>query len=255
MTDHESQFDTQLDAYVDGVMAPQERADFERRLETDESLRREVERQQDIDDSLRRMFAPPGVQRAAVMLNDDAAPSTAATRSTSTRRSIPWLRKLAVAASIGAGIVGSWLIWDVLGPQGRGGYGPWRDFETVYAQAVTNGMEPDWICETEQEFADSFRNRYGQAAVIPFDLPDGMEAIGLAYCNSISRRTICLYAQVNDQPVIVFADRVETDGGQSVDSESGLNLFHRRLGRLTLYEITPLPAPVLLDLFYDPDVE
>ena len=125
----------------------------------------------------------------------------------------------------------------------------------VYADSVANDMEPEWTCDTESEFADSIRSHFGQAAVIPFELPEGVAALGLAYCNSISRRTVYLLAEVNDEPVVVFIDRVEADPGQMVDETSGLNLFNRRLGLLVLYELSPLEKPALLQLFYDPDTD
>ncbi len=255
MTEGQGQPDTRLDAYLDGVMTSDQCAEFEREIESDDDLRMQIKIQKEIDQAFRRLFQPPSAKEVPVVITDlrESEPYTLPPTTKRDWGAVP--RRLAVAAALVAGLFGSWLIWNAVGPKGSGGYGEWRSFETVYADAVANDMKPEWTCDTEPEFADSIRNHFGQAAVIPFELPDGMVALGLAYGNSISRRTVYLLAEVNDQPVIVFIDRVEADQGPTVDESSGLNLFKRRLGRLVLYELSPLEKPALLQLFYDPDTD
>ena len=51
---------SQLDAYLDGLLDEEDRRAFEERLESDETLRREVELQRRIDENLRSRFGPPG---------------------------------------------------------------------------------------------------------------------------------------------------------------------------------------------------
>ena len=255
MTEGQEQPDTRLDAYLDGVMTPDERAAYQRKIESDEPLRDQVEVQQDIDQSLRRLFAPPLADRVTAGITEMRQSKSHKLPAPAKRDWGAVPRRLAAAAAVVAGLFGGWLIWNAVGPTGSGGYGEWRSFEIVYADAVANDMKPQWVCDTEPEFADSIRSHFGQAAVIPFELPDGMAALGLAYCNSISRRTVYLLAEVNDEPVIVFIDRVEADPGQTANESSGLNLFNRRLGLLVLYELSPLEKPALLPLFYDPDTD
>ena len=256
MIEDQGQPDTRLDDYLDDVMTPDESAAYQREIESDEPLRDQVEVQQDIDQSLRRLFAPPSADRITAGIAEVRQSKSHKLPTPATKRdggAVP--RRLAAAAAIVAGIFGGWLIWNAVGPTGSGGYGEWRSFEIVYADSVANDMEPEWTCDTESEFADSIRSHFGQAAVIPFELPEGVAALGLAYCNSISRRTVYLLAEVNDEPVIVFMDRVERDSGPTVDETSGLNLFSRRLGLLVLYELSPLEKPALLQLFFDPDAD
>ncbi len=256
MTERHRDSPTRLDAYLDSVMTPDECAEFQREIESDDDLRAQVELQKEIDHAFGRLFQPPWAKRELVEITD-LRESEAHKLPTTTRRDRGALpRRLAVAAAIVAGIFGGWLTWNALRPAGVSNpYGPWRSIEMVYADAVANDMKPEWTCDTEPEFADSIRDHFGQAAVIPFELPDGMAALGLAYGNSISRRTVYLLAEVNDEPVIVFIDRVEADSGQTIEESSGLNLFSRRIGRLVLYELSPLEKPALLELFYDPDAD
>ncbi len=256
MTRDQRQPDTRLDAYLDGVMTPAQCAEFEREIESDDDLRMQIKIQKEIDQAFGRLFQPPSAERVPVVITD-LRQSETYTLPTTTKRdwgAVP--RRLAVAAALVAGVFGGWLTWNALQPSGvSNSYGPWRSIEVVYADSVANDMEPEWTCDTESEFADSIRNHFGQAAVIPFELPDGTAALGLAYCNSISKRTVYLLAEVNNEPVIVFIDRVETDSGQTIEESSGLNLFSRRIGRLVLYELSPLEKPALLELFYDPDAD
>ncbi len=257
MTEGRRQPDTRLDAYLDGVMTPDEHAAYQREIESDETLHDQVELQQDIDQSLRRLLAPPSADRFTAGIAEVRQSKSHKLPTPATKRdggAVP--RRLAAAAAVVAGVFGGWLTWNALQPSSVSNpYGPWRSIEVVYADSVANDMEPEWTCDTESEFADSIRSHFGQAAVFSFELPDGMAALGLAYCNSISRRTVYLLAEVNDEPVIVFIDRVEADPGQTVDESSGLNLFNRRLGLLVLYELSPLEEPTLLQLFYDPDTD
>ena len=256
MTEDHRDSPTRLDVYLDGVMTPDECAEFQREIGSDDDVRSQIEIQTEIDQALGRLFQPPSAKPVSVEVTDP--------RESEEHKLPPMMkrdwgaipRRLAVAAAIVAGVFGSWLTWNALQPaRDSDPYGPWRSIEVVYADAVAIDMKPEWTCDTVPEFADSIRNHFGQAAVIPFDLPDGMAALGLAYGNSISRRTVCLLAEVNDEPVIVFIDRVEADSGQTIEESSGLTLFSRRIGRLVLYELSPLEKPALLELFYDPDAD
>ena len=256
MTEDRTDTGTRLDAYLDGVMTPDQCAEFQREIESDDDLRKQIEIQKEIDQAFRRLFQVPSAKRVPIV-NTDLRESEPYTLPPTTKRdwgAVP--RRWAAAAAIVAGVFGGWLMWNALRPAGVSNpYGPWRSIEVVYADAVANNMEPEWTCDNELEFADSIRDHFGQAAVFSFELPDGMAALGLAYCNSISRRTVYLLAEVNDEPVIVFIDRVERDSGPTVDETSGLNLFSRRLGLLVLYELSPLEKPALLQLFFDPDAD
>ena len=256
MTKDQRDSGTRLDAYLDGAMTPDQCAEFQREIDSDDNLRRQIEIQTEIDQAMERLFQPSSVERIPIGNADLHGSEPYQLPSTAMRDWGAVPRRLAVAAALVAGVFGGWLTWNALQPSSVSNpYGPWRSIEVVYADSVANGMKPEWTCDNELEFAVSIRDHFGQAAVISFELPDGMAALGLAYCNSISRRTVYLLAEVNDEPVIVFIDRVEADQGLTLDESSGLNLFHRQIGRLVLYELSPLEKPALLELFFDPDAD
>ncbi|MHC4990587.1 MAG: anti-sigma factor family protein [Planctomycetota bacterium] len=248
--------DDQLDRYLDGLLTEPERAEFEARLREDESLRTAAEVQRRIDRTLRRCFQPPAsgacneTTPARVTVNGHAAIGEPPTI-TSTRR--PWFaRRWALAAALLLGVLGVWQIFTVLMP-GKVGplYGDPVTFDGYYQGTVATGFEPDWVCETDEEFQQTFEKHYDQSLLLA-ELPPGSAAIGLSYCHSMSPATTCLLARVGGEPVIVFVDRLERDPGSAEWAGPGMNLFRRQLAKVVLYELTPLDRPTLLEHFYAP---
>lgn len=205
-----------------------------------------------LDERLRRLVQPPPEDRLAEI----ARRAIIATSPTLRRRGrTPVLRRLAVAAAVAACVAGAWLIGDSLrqpGPSQPGGYTPepWRSRETAYNDWVAEGFRPMWVCADDQEFIDTFRAAYHQGLLLG-TLPPGTTALGLSYCNNISARTTCLLADTDGTPVVVFVDRVEADHPQP--QPEGLYLHRRRIGRLVLYELSPLEHPAVLPWFINPD--
>jgi hypothetical protein len=211
-----------------------------------------------IDAALRRLFEPPPrgaldaiVDRAVQRFRpaEEAAPAGVLRRHRH--------RRLAAAAAIAAAVLGGWQIWRAVGPPSRPPaayrHQPWRSLETVYHDTVAAGFDPGWVCADDREFALTFRSLHHQGLLLA-DTPPGVETVGLAYCNSITPRTVCILARVGGEPVIVFVDRVERDAGQP-PPPAGLNLFRRQIGRLVLYELSPIAEPSVLPWFSDPHQE
>ena len=231
--------DPRLEAYLDDALADDERTGFERAVDDDEHLASALDLQQRIDDSLRRVFDPPIVR------------PTLETPPRAPRR--PWaspLRRLAIAACFAGAIIGTWSIWRSLAPPPAGEYDQaWRSFETGYRDTVDAGFRPAWTCRDDAEFVETFRQRFRQALVL--DAGTNVTALGLAYCNSLSPRTLCLLATADDAPVLVFVDRIERD--HPAVPSAGLHLFRTTLGDIALYELTPLEYAAVLPGFSNPD--
>ena len=104
------------------------------------------------------------------------------------------------------------------------------------------------MCETEQQFADAYGQQLDEPLALD-ELPDGVEAVGLSYVNTLSSKTVALLARVDGQQVIVFADLLKRDSKPKLPADSELHLHRRELGSLVLYELSPLPemrvAPLL----------
>ncbi len=238
-----------LDAYADGLMTGEQRETVEQAILARPELERQLHHQRAIDDALRRRLTPPPAHELQAVLEQAGTAAPGPARA-------PWrlmARRLAVAAALAAGTFGAWQIWSFMQPR-LPGYQPmpWRSLVAIYQDEITSGFEPDWVCKDDQEFSDTFEDLYRQRLLLE-PLPEGVAALGLAYGNSISQRTIYLLAEAANEPIVVFIDRAERDAGQSIESDTGLHLFERRVGDLILYELSPFAEPRLLDSFYDPN--
>lgn len=250
-------FDGDLERYLDGLMEAGEARRFEAMIADNPTLQAEVELHGRVEASLQRLFVPPiqgsqnGTTSEPVPAIAEPAPAEIAGRIAPHRTGRRILG--GVAAGFAAGI-GIWLVWSTLRPQ-PAGYdpGPWRDLASSYALVVDEGFEPDWICKDDAEFQSAFRSRFDQPLSLD-GLPEDVQAVGLAYRNTVSARTILVLGEAGGERVVLYVDRVEADHGQPAPpAESGLKLFRARVGQLAVYELTPLDHPVLLEFLRSGD--
>ncbi|MEW6251274.1 MAG: hypothetical protein AB1716_11550 [Planctomycetota bacterium] len=244
-----------LDDHLDGRLDVPARRDFERLLGEDLAAGAALQLQNRIDAALRRRIRP-GDARAA-WARVEAAQRAGRVRALQRQRR--WLMGGGFAAAamlvlaIGAGVWRTWPKAPHVPEIDDQGYAvkPWRTFEMVYRDEVDAGFQCEWECKTEREFAGTFHKRFGQGLLLG-KLPAGARALGLSYCNTLSKRTVILLARVQEQPVLVFIDQPGKYQDLNVAPNSGLHLFKRDLGGLVLCEVTPLDRPWVLDAFYDP---
>lgn len=241
-----------LNAYIDGEMDPTQLKEFKQTLAENENLRIELELQQKIDEVLARLFIPSSNANSSDYIAKTHIQQSHETKTSSKGSGIFVLRKFATAAAIAGGIFGSWLIWDSIKPSNTG-RPLWQTIEAVYTEVEAEQIEL-WRCEDEAEFIEVFKDGFNQPLLLPFDTPPGIKVVGLAYRFTISPYTICLISTINDKPVVVYIDRIEAGARPALTLTSELNLFERRVGKLVLYELTPMQEPSLLDLFYIPTV-
>lgn len=246
-----------LDAYLDDLLAPRERAEFENRLAAESDLAEAVAFQRRLDESLARYAAPPdakavlaaamkrAAQNGAARPDEDGAAAPAAPEPPA---AIPMWRRLAIAAVLLLGLIGSWQIYGLLtgGPDGTYPVGPHRTMAEAYRHTVEEGFTSKWVCRDDREFALVFLDQFGDMLSMNFPLPTGVEALGLKYFDAISPRTISMLARVEGEPVMVFVDRLERDHDTVRDVPPGLTLHRRELGALVLYEITPHEEPTVI---------
>ncbi len=250
MDNHAEQPEMLLEGYLDRSLTEAECGAFEGELERRADLRAAIRQQQTIDESLNRLARPPAADRLRSIVEPTV--SNSSRRVSWGGRRVGW-RKVALAAALAGAVYGGWSIWQFAasGPAGPPYITqPWRSLETVYRETTSGGFEPNWVCKDDREFAESFRAVYGQALLL-HDLPEGTAALGLSYCHNMTPRTTCVLATAADRALMVFVDRIERDFSQPPPGH--LNLFRREIGRLVLYEVSPLDAPVMLDAFYDPE--
>jgi len=245
--------DDQLDAYVDGTLGAEETGRFEARRADDDTLRAALETQKRIDESLARVHEPPPAALERVLKEIDRQ---AVATVTPAGHQVPiYRRPWAIAALIILSVGAAWQLISTL-PRGEApdDYGPkpLTTADAFYRQAVENGFKPDWVCKDDEEFSSTFRKRFRQPLLLAHDTGP-VSTVGLSYLNWLSTHTTALLSRVDGQPVVVLIDRLRNDRTKSLPPESGLHLFRRVLGELVLYEVTPLPEPHVMGLFYNPD--
>jgi len=245
-----------LDAYLDGLLEGEGLVEFKRDLAASPALRAEVARQRRIDAVLRRTFAAPRVDVAALppAVRDHILPAAPTSPGRRILR-MPLVRRLAAAAAIAGVVLSAWIALQLLRPASSlYEPPPWKSLAALYQDKIADGGRPDWVCDDDAEFRRAFLGQYGQALQLE-PLPEGVVAAGLCYANTISERTMMVLARVEDRPVIVFVDRLDHDAGQSLPPDAGLHLHRAVVGRLVLYEVSPLERPALLEHFFVPEPE
>jgi hypothetical protein len=129
-----------------------------------------------------------------------------------------------------------------------------KPFDEVYREQVANGLKPSWTCKDNKEFGDYFQGRLGHRLWLKFEeVPAVTKLLGVSFTGGVSETTIGVLAKVEDQPVIVLADRAATRWEHPMlKYAQGLHVYQRQVGQLVLYEVSPFSEPRLLDLFMLP---
>lgn len=241
--------DQLIERYLDGLLAEQERTAFLDRLQSDLVLQEQLDLAERVSASLECSFA----------MSDGDEPATEQHRRRRVRISQPIGRALAAAAAVLAiGIA----IKLNLPP-------PTPVFYTLLERAYTSyemtDFTPEWVCETEAEFAAAVRDRLGQPMLI--DTRDSpIELLGWVYPQNsgenpdtgygdtiISDDSMILLTRVDGIGVIVIVDRVEDESEPlTIGDHLGLSLFRRVLDDLVLYEVTPMDEQSVIGLAYTP---
>jgi hypothetical protein len=249
-----------LDAYLDGLLEGEELAAFERQIEQDAALRAEVQAQRGIDDALGRLFS----REKAISLRDDpreartvafdgaTAPADPPLRlADAPRARVRWsLRSnilVGIAAMLAITFVGLYAT-GLLGPgyffgNDRPIVQPWD----VYTRKVSTGFNPDWVCESDEQFVKTTHDLWGESLLARGT--DLVQIVGWSYYEPVfSPSTGVLLTKVEGTEVIVVMDRVEKDRRLKAPQSSGLHLFRDVKGGVVVYEVTPFKEPRVIPL-------
>lgn len=248
-----------LDAYLDQQLTEEERIQFEKSARDQPKVAEQIELQEEIDASLKRMCAPPAVPRLklpslAELQADEVSPVDSADRSTTNRRNDKGFESAAgnrsvsrrwVLAALATAAAVAWLYvgGELFVPSGREQIAfHQRPLTEVYQECVDQGFSPYWVCDDEITFAKTFEKRQGVKLRLA-EMPPSQQMVGLSYLAGLSRKSTSMLALVNDQPVIVFIDRIENDWGPATGdfAELGLTVTRTEKNGLVLYEVSPVP--------------
>lgn len=223
-----------LEALLDGQLDGEEQRQARQMIGADTRLSEQLRLQQRIDETLRGAFAapePPPIPATGAAAG--AQPATPAQRS-STRRRVMLAAVGLAGAAAWAAVLGPWLI-------GRQQPVYNQRLVDVYRGVVSTGFEPLWVCDDDDEFARTFRERQGQALVLA-GLPDDVQMVGLSYLSGVTEQATTMLARVGGEPVIVVVLRANEDPGRPTGLDEATGLYVHRTQRvgLVFYEVSPL---------------
>jgi anti-sigma factor RsiW len=264
-----------LDLYLDGVLSPQEKADFERDAAANPALQTHLDLARAVQASMARRCAPP----MALHLDrlDEAVKRAETTRGTPTdnseaaavqapapapipiargvpsaiaasRRGPGWRRWVGYAVAAMIGIVG--VVWwsnSVPDPEAR------RVLTAgeVMAATMEGGFKPTFVCKDDAEFVATVKNRFGKGLLLAST--ETISVLGWAYSDTyaadiVSKNTLVLMAKVEGREVLMFMDRAPGEHVLKAGNvPTGYRLFTKTHCGLVLYELTPFDSPRLIE--------
>lgn len=258
-----------LDLYLDDLLEGEDRARFEAQMEQDATLREQVALQRRIDLSLKSQatfdpsklrFDAPGRAGAASVAPEKARsfgpleplPRTAPVQAERPRKIGPgrW-RWYGVAAALLLSAAG-------LYRYATGGPDEVKFMEpaALYARMQATGFTPEFVCKDDAEFAGAVSKRLGSGLLVA--QAPGLNVLGWAYGQDYSGRivgpdTLVLMTRLDEKHnVLVLMDKLSSDRRLCIPKDTGLHLFRREVGKLVLYEITPLNEPRVLERVHPP---
>lgn len=241
----------QIDAYLDNALSPADRAAFESRLNADASLRAELELARGIDASLKRTHIPTDIPAPALPRAASSTPAKPASKLSGLRLYWP---VIAAAALLFMAVTAYQLYTRI----------DWKfqryNADEYYALAAKDEFKPDWVCRNDREFKEAVGYSTGQQMLVKQDTPAKIDLVGWVYSKKfegtpLRSSTVVLFAKVDEVPVVVLVDTIDNDRKVRPGDDPNLHLFRRELGSSVLYEITPRPAPGVIDAFYLPPNE
>ncbi len=239
----------QIECYLDNAMSTSDRAAFETQMLSDAQLRSQVEQTRRENAALAhaihsRFALPEDCDLEAAV--HDAARLKLTSRPPS--RSTNWLvaaRWSAMAAALVL-CVGGGLLFQRLQSQARE---RGQQLIAYYSEQVQLGLTPQWVCKDEKTFREYTTMRFG--APLSFNaLPSGVALVGWTYVRGPMRTdsNAVLMATRDETPILVIVEKRGNAPRIDAAQQSSLHVFRKDLGAVTLYELTPLASPTLLDV-------
>jgi len=254
--DEHVSIETTMDAYLAGELDGAAREAFERELAENLSLQREMALQQELDELLRAGCAAPADLASRALTSarrTNMSTAGAPDHAVQAGGGNPWLRRVALAAMLLLGAYGVYATWTFVMPK-RAGYShtqPWRAPMEVYQDTIAAGFKPAWVCKDDEEFIRSVRNTVGQRFAVRNDDPS-VRVLGVAYSNTISPVTLLVLAVVDEQPAMLFVDRLRADRPLPEPTSDAIGWHRHEFGELVVYELSPVRDARVLPLVYLP---
>ncbi|MBL8991536.1 MAG: hypothetical protein JNJ48_08160 [Phycisphaerae bacterium] len=217
--------DLNLEAFLDGLLPPDQHAEFLRLAERRPDILQHIADQRQLADSLRAVYRQP-----AIAPGPQPLPAPPQARSSILRRLLP----LAAAAAVALVAILS------LRPGAPAANQP---LYAEYQRQADRGFIPDEVCTSDEAFADWTRQAFGHA-LVPQNSA-GQPAVQIVgWCNRpiFSVYTGVLLARSDGRGIVVLIDKAAAPHQPPHDSARGpQHVFTRTVGGLHLYEVSPFP--------------
>ena len=84
------------------------------------------------------------------------------------------------------------------------------------------------------------------------EMPEHKQMVGIAFDGGVTRKTTSMLGLVNDQPVLVFVDKLSNDDEKmqaQVGKSDGYNIFRTTKHGLVYYEVSGFEEAQLIEYF------
>ena len=216
-----------------------------------QQLQFELQLQKKIDAALGRKFPSEPVAESEYRKKIEALVSNAEEPSVSKlqKRSALPVRVLVLAASV-LFMVGvfSWLFVE---SDPSGAVFNRKPLAKLYKDSVDRGFKPYYFCEDPVLFAEQFETNVGVPLRLA-EMPEHKQMVGIAFDGGVTRKTTSMLGLVNDQPVLVFVDKLSNDDEKmqaQVGKSDGYNIFRTTKHGLVYYEVSGFEEAQLIEYF------
>ncbi|MBX2850788.1 MAG: hypothetical protein KTR15_03470 [Phycisphaeraceae bacterium] len=237
--------DQRLEAFLDGQLTGEQSDAVREQAAADPGLHEQIETQKRIDEGLGRLAKADAASADHVlaMLTPDHAEQPPAAQHKPARPL--WIKAAAVAAVLALVGVGVWMQF-FSNEQDQEYARPQTVVMTaVYRAAEANQFEPDWLCESDAEFRETFKEKLGEALSMK-PLPGDRKMLGLSYLARGTGEGVYMLAQAKDQPVIVFFDLADQMRFYNMIPPDGMKLHQGAIGKVQVIEMSALDEPVFI---------
>lgn len=236
--------------YLDGLLEGEELAAFERELESDPTLRAQIEQDRAITARLGTLLGPTDEDLARLEIPDEPQGSSTSAPIRIERFRLPVRLIGGIAAALVVSTLGAVWWWNtttrvVLPPIAL------LQPADIWQRELNDRFIPDWVCEDDEQMLSFTEGRFNEGLL--FARVDNIELMGWSYAtNLMSGNSASMLAKVDGEQVLVLVDKIGRDRELDApgDRFPALKMFRREVGGFVLYELTPREAPAILDLAY-----
>ncbi len=218
-----------------------------RSLREQPEIKAEIDLQAEIDSSLSRVFDVPAPTAESVeaMLAGSRQCEPAVTPVAEVAAPRTARRQMVL---IGLAALAAWIIvaWQFSRRRPKTPFFKPRPLAMIYRETIAAGFEPYYECREEDRFAATFAQRQGQPLRLA-EMPAGSRMLGLSYTGGLSRDTTAMLCSVDEQPVMVFVDRLAADQPEMGQSDENVRVFRSERDGLVFYEVTPFGQPRVVE--------